>query len=59
MIFMSRKKKKGNDNEIFTLYPTDGSFPEISSKITIKKSRRKKKHDVKAELDNARMDMIQ
>lgn len=59
MIFMVQKKKKRDEKENFTLYPTDGSFPEVTCKITIKKSKTKRKHNVKDELDNTRMDMIQ
>ncbi len=58
---MTPQEKKGNEKEVFSLYPSDGSFTIKTSKITIKKSKKKKKKkkDVKTELDNTRMDMIQ
>ena len=59
VIFMAQKKKKNDEKHIFTLYLNDGSFPEMTSKVTLKKSRPKKKRDVKQELENTRMDMIQ
>jgi len=56
---MTQKKMKKDEEPIFTLYQNDGSFPEMTSKVTLKKSRSKKKRDVKSELENTRMDMIQ
>lgn len=55
---MTQKKKKGNDKEEYA-FNNDGDFTIITFKINLKKSRRKKKHDVKYELDNTRLDMIQ
>lgn len=57
--FMAQKKRKKDEEPIFTLNTNDGSFPKTTSKVTIKKSVSKKKHDVKHELENTRMDMIQ
>jgi hypothetical protein len=54
---MTQKKK--DEKEIFTLYKTDGSFPIITCKISLKKSRTKKKYDVNSELENTKMDMVQ
>jgi hypothetical protein len=53
------QQKKGNDKEIFT-FNSDGSFTTEPFKIKLKKkSKPKKKHDIKTELDNTRLDMIQ
>jgi len=55
---MSKKKKIEEDPVIISL-PLDGSLPVIPKpniKIT---KRKKKKHNVQAELENTRMDMIQ
>ncbi len=56
---MTQENNKGNDKDVFTLLPSDGSFTIKTRKIRLKKSKRKKKKDVKTELDNTRMDMIQ
>jgi hypothetical protein len=56
---MTQKKGKGNDTEVFTLYESDGSFTIKPRKINVKKSRKKKKKDVRTELENTKMDMIQ
>ena len=56
---MAQKKGKGNDTDAFTLHATDGSFTIKPRKIKIKKSREKKKKDVKTELENTKLDMIQ
>lgn len=53
------KKKKRDEKENLTLYPTDGSFPDVTCKITIKKSETKRKTNVKDELENTQMDMMQ
>lgn len=56
---MAHKKVEGDGTKDFTLYPTDGSFQIKPRKIKLKKSRKKKEKDVKTELENTRMDMIQ
>ena len=58
MNLMSKKKKR-DEKESFTLYPTDGSFPDVTCKITIKKSKTKRKINVKDELEDTQMDMMQ
>lgn len=58
-ITMTSRDDQGNDKDDFTLHPNDGSFTIKPRKISLKKSKSKKKKDVKAELDNTRMDMIQ
>jgi len=52
---------KNGDNhiDVFTLHSTDGSFIIKPRKIKVGKSKRKKKKDVKTELENTKMDMIQ
>lgn len=56
---MTHKDEQGNDKDVFTLYPSDGSFTIKTRKISLKKSKHRRKKDVKTELDNTRMDMIQ
>ncbi len=58
---MAKKKKKlEEEGQVFKLFPSDGSFPELTSRATIKKSKKnKKKRDVELELRNTQMDMIQ
>lgn len=56
---MTQKKGEGNSSKEFTLYPTDGSFQIKPQKIKLKKSRKKKEKDVKTELENTWMDMVQ
>jgi hypothetical protein len=55
---MTQHDKKVNDNEEYA-FNRDGDFIIHSRKICVKKTKRKKKHDVKSELDNTRLDMIQ
>jgi hypothetical protein len=59
LIFMAQETKKKDEQEIFTLYLTDGSFPIITCKVSLKKSKSKTKYDVKSEFENIKMDMIQ
>ncbi|MGA2675375.1 MAG: hypothetical protein ABSE83_00585 [Methanobacterium sp.] len=56
---MTPEIKKKDKQEVFTLYQTDGSFPIITCKINLKKSKSKKKYDAESELENTKMDMIQ
>jgi hypothetical protein len=58
---MARKKKKTDEEvQVFKFYQLDGSFPELTSKVIIKKSKKaRKKRNVKNELENTIMDMIQ
>ncbi|MGP8024867.1 MAG: hypothetical protein ACLPHE_12705 [Methanobacterium sp.] len=56
---MTPETKKNDKQEVFSLYQTDGSFHIITCKITVKKSKSKKKYDAKSELENTKMDMIQ
>ena len=56
---MTPEIKKKDKQEVFTLYQTDGSFPIISLKVSLNKSKSKKKYDIKSELENIKMDMIQ
>jgi hypothetical protein len=56
---MAQETKKKDEQEIFTLYLTDGSFPIITCKVSLKKSKSKTKYDVKSEFENIKMDMIQ
>jgi hypothetical protein len=59
LIFMTHETKKKDEQEIFTLYQTNGNFPIITCKVTLKKSKLKKKYDAESELENTKMDMIQ
>jgi hypothetical protein len=55
-----KKKKLEEEGQVFKSFPSDGSFPELTSKATIKKSKKnKKKRDVQLDLTNTQMDMIQ
>lgn len=58
MIIMASQDDQEDDEDVFTLHPSDGSFTIKPRKISLKKSRGKKKRNVKTELDNTRMDMI-
>ncbi|MCE5214847.1 MAG: hypothetical protein LLF83_09035, partial [Methanobacterium sp.] len=58
LIIMTQQDKKGNDKEVYA-FNRDGDFTIHTRKINMKKYKRKKKHDVKSELDNTRLDMIQ
>lgn len=55
---MASQDDQEDDEDVFTLHPSDGSFTIKPRKISLKKSRGKKKRNVKTELDNTRMDMI-
>lgn len=55
---MTPENKKGNDKEEYA-FNSNGDFTIHTRKINVKKSKRKKKKDVKSELDNTRLDMIQ
>jgi hypothetical protein len=59
LIFMTQETNEKDKQEVFTLYQTDGSFPIISLKVSLNKSKSKKKYDIKSELENIKMDMIQ
>ena len=61
LINMAKKKKNAEEErQVFILFPSDGSFPELTSKATIKKSNKnKKKRDVELDLRNTQMDMIE
>lgn len=52
-------KNDNSNQEASTLYSTDGSFTIKPRKIRVKKGRRKIKKDVKVELDNTKLDMIE
>jgi hypothetical protein len=54
---MARKRGK-EDDDVFSLHPSDGSFNIKPAHISHKKKNRKKK-DVEAELHNTKMDLIQ
>ena len=56
---MTQETNEKDKQEVFTLYQTDGSFPIISLKVSLNKSKSKKKYDIKSELENIKMDMIQ
>ncbi|MEN6592895.1 MAG: hypothetical protein ABFC12_06605 [Methanobacterium sp.] len=56
---MTSQDDQGNDRDDFTLYPSDGSFIIKTRKISLKKRKGKKKKDVRTELDNTKMDMIE
>ena len=56
---MPQKNNKGNDKDNKTFHPNDSSFIIKPRRISVKKSKKKKKKDVKTELDNVRMDMMQ
>jgi hypothetical protein len=51
-------KKKKENIQVIKAFSLDGGLPEIEL-ATIKKSRKRKKGNVKEELENTRMDMIQ
>ena len=55
---MTQHNKKGRDKEEYA-FNHDGDFTIHTLRINVKKTKRKKKHDVKSELDNTRLDMIQ
>lgn len=55
---MTQHNKKGKDKEEYA-FNRDGDFTIHPRKINVKKIKRKKKHDVKSELDITRLDMIQ
>jgi hypothetical protein len=59
MIIMTSQDDQSTDKDDFTLHPSDGSFTIKPRKISLKKSRSKKKKDVQTELDNVRLDMIE
>ena len=56
---MTPQDDQNTDKDDFTLHPCDGSFTIKPQKISLKKSRKKKKNDVQTELDNTRLDMIE
>jgi hypothetical protein len=56
---MTSQDDQGNVRDDFTLHPSDGSFTIKPRKISLKKHKGKKKKDVRSELDNTKMDMIQ
>jgi hypothetical protein len=57
---MTKKKRVNEKVQIFKISLFDGSFPETTSKVTIKKSRKtKKKRNVELELHNTQMDLVQ
>jgi len=58
---MVRKKKKADEEvQVIKFYQLNGSFPELKSTATIKKSKKsRRKRDIKYELENTKMDMIQ
>jgi len=57
---MKKKKKMDEKVQIFTISPFDDSFPQTTSNVIIKKSRKtKKKRDVELELHNTQMDLVQ
>jgi hypothetical protein len=58
MIPMPEKKRKREKIAVVKSFNLDGSFPEIEL-ANIKKSRKKKRRNVKDELENTRMDMLQ
>jgi hypothetical protein len=53
-----RKKRKNEEVEVVKFLGTDVNFPEIEL-ATIKKSKKRKKTNVKEELENTRLDLIQ
>ena len=55
---MTPKKGEGDEAVDIWLYPNDGSFKIKPRKIKVKKSGKKKRKDVKTELENTKMDMI-
>ena len=59
LIFMVSEIKKKDEQLIFTLYQNDGSFPIITCKVTLNKSKSKKEYNVKSELEDTKMDMIE
>ncbi|HTX61194.1 MAG TPA: hypothetical protein VMC48_02690 [Methanobacterium sp.] len=56
---MAQKRDPEDDEEVFSLHPSDGSFNIKPARISMKKRKTKKKRDVEAELQNTKMDMIQ
>ncbi len=56
---MTCQDDQGNDKDDFTLHPSDGSFTIKTRKISLKKIKGKKKKNVRTELDNTKMDMIE
>ena len=56
---MTQDEGKGDNAEDFSLYLNDGNFKIKPRRIKLKKSSKKKKKDVKTELENTKMDLIQ
>lgn len=51
--------KRDEEDDDYSLYPSDGSFNIKPAHISLKKNKRGKKKDVESELHNTRMDLIQ